>query len=119
MPHLTVRELNALLPLPRESFQILVSLADGDRHGYSILQEVTERTEGRQKLSPSTLYTTIRRLLDQGFIEESAAPSASNDERRRYYRLTGAGREVARAEARRLERLLESARASGLLSVKR
>ena len=119
MPHLTARELHDLLPLPRESFQILVSLAEGDRHGYAILQEVTERTAGRQKLSPSTLYTTIRRLLDQGLIEESAGPATQNDERRRYYRLTGAGREVARAEARRLEQLLYAARAAGLLPVKR
>jgi DNA-binding PadR family transcriptional regulator len=95
-----------------------VSLADRDRHGYAVMQDVLDRTDGKLRFSPSSLYASIRRLLEQGLIEELAErPDASNDdERRRYYRLTRLGREVAKAEARRLERLLGDARATGLLS---
>jgi DNA-binding PadR family transcriptional regulator len=82
------------------------------------MQDVLDRTDGKLRFSPSSLYASIRRLLEQGLIEELAErPDASNDdERRRYYRLTRLGREVAKAEARRLERLLGDARATGLLS---
>jgi DNA-binding PadR family transcriptional regulator len=81
------------------------------------MQDVIERTNGALRLSPSTLYASIKRLLDQGLIEELAErpDPKHDDERRRYYRLTRLGRRVATAEARRLERLLEDARASGLL----
>jgi DNA-binding PadR family transcriptional regulator len=81
------------------------------------MQDVAERTNGKLRLSPSSLYASIRRLLEQGLIEELAErpDPAHDDERRRYYRLTQLGREVARAEARRLDRLLSDARASGLL----
>jgi DNA-binding PadR family transcriptional regulator len=105
------------LPLHRDTFQILVSLADCDRHGYSILLDVAERTNGALRFSPSTLYSSIKRLLTQGLIEESSArPDADqDDERRRYYRLTPLGRSVAKVEARRLERLLADARLTGLL----
>ena len=105
------------LPLNRDTFHILVSLADRDRHGYAVMQDVLDRTDGKLRFSPSSLYASIRRLLEQGLIEELAErPDASNDdERRRYYRLTRLGREVAKAEARRLERLLGDARATGLL----
>jgi DNA-binding PadR family transcriptional regulator len=105
------------LPLPRDTFDVLVSLADGDRHGYAILQDIAERTGGRIRLSPSTLYAVIKRLLESGLIEElSERPDpAHNDERRRYYRLTSFGRRVAQAEAVRLTRLLSDARASGLV----
>lgn len=105
------------LPLSSDTFDVLVSLADGDRHGYAILQEIAERTDGRTRLSPSTLYAVIRRLLESGLIEElSDRPDpALDDERRRYYRLTTLGRRVARAEAARLTRLLADARATGLL----
>lgn len=80
--------------------------------------DVAERTDGAIRLSPSSLYASIRRLLEQGLIEELAErPDPENDdERRRYYRLTKLGRQVAVAEARRLERLLADARATGLLS---
>jgi DNA-binding PadR family transcriptional regulator len=107
----------SFLPLHRDTFHILVSLADRDRHGYAVMQDVLERTGGKLRLSPSSLYASIRRLLDQGLIEELAErpDPAHDDERRRYYRLTRAGRDVAKAEARRLERLLGDARASGLL----
>jgi DNA-binding PadR family transcriptional regulator len=105
------------LPLPRDTFQILVSLADRERHGYSVMLDVAERTRGALRLSPSTLYASIKRLLSQGLIEEVAErpDPRHDDERRRYYRLTKLGRQVAVAEARRLEQLLSDARASGLL----
>jgi DNA-binding PadR family transcriptional regulator len=107
----------SFLPLHRDTFHILVSLADRDRHGYAVMQDVLERTDGALRLSPSSLYASIRRLLEQGLIEELAErpDPANDDERRRYYRLTRIGRAVAAAEARRLERLLRDARATGLL----
>lgn len=109
---------DAFLPLSRDAFDVLVSLADGDRHGYAILQDVAERSGGRVRLSPSTLYAVVRRLLESGLIEESAErpDPEHDDERRRYYTLTALGRQVARAEARRLEQLIADARACGLLS---
>jgi DNA-binding PadR family transcriptional regulator len=105
------------LPLHRDTFHVLVSLADRDRHGYSILLDVAERTGGALRLSPSSLYASIKRLMDQGLIEELAErpDPDEDDERRRYYRLTRLGRKVAEVEARRLERLLSDARAMGLL----
>ena len=107
----------SFLPLPRDTFHILVSLADRDRHGYSVMKDVLERTGGALRLSPSSLYASIRRLLNKDLIEEldDRPDPAQDDERRRYYRLTSLGRAVASAEARRLERLLADARASGLL----
>ncbi len=107
----------SFLPLHRDTFHILVSLGDRDRHGYAVMQDVLERTDGALRLSPSSLYSSIRRLLEQGLIEELAErPDPDNDdERRRYYRLTQLGRGVAMAEARRLDRLLRDARATGLL----
>ena len=92
----------------RDTFHILVALADQDRHGYSIMQEIKERTAGHVRLSPSTLYSAIKRLLEQGLIaelEERPGPE-HDDERRRYYRLTPAGGRAAMAEAAQLEKLL-------------
>lgn len=108
---------DSFLPLHRDTFHILVSLADRDRHGYAVMQDVLERSDGKLRLSPSSLYASIRRLLEQDLIEELAErpDPAHDDERRRYYRLTKLGRDVAKAEARRLERLLGDARATGLL----
>jgi len=105
------------LPLHRDTFHVLVSLADSDRHGYSILLDVAERTSGALRFSPSSLYASIKRLLHQGLIEELAErpDPDEDDERRRYYRLTRLGRKVAEIEARRLEQLLADARATGLL----
>jgi len=105
------------LPLHRDTFHILVSLADRDRHGYSILLDVAERTNGALRFSPSSLYASIKRLLYQGLIEETRErpDPDEDDERRRYYRLTRLGRKVAEVEARRLEQLLADARATGLL----
>jgi DNA-binding PadR family transcriptional regulator len=103
--------------LSRDTFHILVALADGERHGYSIMQEVTARTDGSVRLSPSTLYSAIKRLLHEGLIEELAErpDPEHDDERRRYYRLTKAGRRTAIEEAKHLEKLLADARASGLV----
>jgi DNA-binding PadR family transcriptional regulator len=110
----------AFLPLPTAVFHILVALADRDRHGYSIMQDVAARTDGKVRLSAGTLYSAIRRMLEQGLIDErrdSPDPHGlgRNDERRRYYRLTRLGRDVARAEARRLTDMLTQARATGLI----
>lgn len=105
----------SLLPLPAATFHILMALAAGEKHGYAIIQDVAERTGGALKLSAGTLYRSIARMLDQGLILESAERPApeEDDERRRYYRLTAAGEAAARAEARRLEQLLDLARRSG------
>jgi DNA-binding PadR family transcriptional regulator len=109
-------EVTALLPLPLATFHILLALAEGDRHGYAIIQDVAVRTGGELKLSAGTLYRSIQRMLDDGLIEERRErPARDDDERRRYYRLTAFGRAVARAEARRLDQLLKLARASGLV----
>ncbi len=104
------------LPLSTASFYILVALADADRHGYSILCDIAERTAGKVRVNPGTLYTTIKRLLGDGLIlelDERPDPEA-DDERRRYYRITPLGRRVVRAEAARLEQLVAMARKVGL-----
>jgi DNA-binding PadR family transcriptional regulator len=104
-----------LLPLPPVTFHILLALADEDRHGYAIIQNVAARTGGEFKLSAGTLYRSIQRMFEQGLIIETGARPApeEDDERRRYYRITNFGVEVARAEARRLAQLVKFARASG------
>jgi DNA-binding PadR family transcriptional regulator len=109
-------DVDDLLPLPPVTFHVLVSLAERPRHGYSILQEVAERTDNQVKLHAGTLYATIKRLLSEGLIKElSRRPAGeSEDERRRYYELTPFGRRVAIAEANRLTALVRQARASGL-----
>jgi DNA-binding PadR family transcriptional regulator len=108
---------DAHLPLAPAAFHILVALADDDRHGYAIIQEVATRTGGRVTLSAGTLYRSIQRLLEQGLILETSERPAPelDDQRRRYYRLTPRGRAVARAEARRLEQLVKLARAHGIV----
>ena len=107
----------SLLPLPPAAFHILVSLADRDRHGYSIMQEVADRSGGEVKLHAGTLYATLKKLLVDGLIREldERPDDDSDDRRRRYYRLTTFGRDTAEAEARRLAELVRQARASGLL----
>jgi DNA-binding PadR family transcriptional regulator len=107
----------SLLPLPTAVFHILIALADRDRHGYSVMQDVAARTGGKVQLSAGTLYSSIRRMLEQGLIEELAeSPDpSSSDERRRYYRLTRFGRRVAAAEVERLTALVRQARATGLV----
>jgi DNA-binding PadR family transcriptional regulator len=108
-------EVEHLLPLPEATFHILMAVAEDDRHGYAIIQDVATRTGGMLKLSPGTLYRSIQRMLEQGLIHETRERPAPelDDERRRYYRITSFGKAVARAEARRLAQLVKLARASG------
>jgi DNA-binding PadR family transcriptional regulator len=107
----------SFLPLPPAVFHILVAVADRERHGYAIMQDVAARTDGALKLSPGTLYGTIKRLLEDGLIQElDERPDPEHDDtRRRYYRITSFGRRVAIAESARLAKLLGQARASGLV----
>ena len=103
----------ALLPLPPVTFHILAALADGERHGYAIIQDVAERTGGQLKIQAGTLYRSIQRMLEQGLVVESR--EREDDERRRFYRLTPFGRAVAQAEARRLAQMVKLARAAGFV----
>jgi DNA-binding PadR family transcriptional regulator len=107
----------AFLPLPTSEFQILLALADRERHGYAIMREVDHHSRGAIRLGPGTLYGSIKRMLAAGLIEESdERPAAErDDERRRYYRITALGKRAATAEARRMERLVTAARAKRLL----
>jgi DNA-binding PadR family transcriptional regulator len=109
-------EAAALLPLSLADFHILVALADGELHGYAILQDVAGRTGGAVRLETGTLYRSIHRLLEKGLVVESSErPDPSlDDERRRYYRITPLGAAVVRAEAARLASLVDLARAKGL-----
>jgi DNA-binding PadR family transcriptional regulator len=109
--------IEALLPLPPATFHILLALVDQERHGYAIIQDVEERTDGELRLSAGTLYRSIARMVEQGLIAEVLKRPAArlDDERRRYYRITPLGEEVARAEARRLSELVRLARASGFV----
>jgi DNA-binding PadR family transcriptional regulator len=106
---------SSYLPLPPATFHILLALASEDRHGYAIIQDVELRTGGELKLSAGTLYRSIQRMLEQGMVVETRERPApeEDDERRRYYRITKFGEEVARAEARRLTQLVKFARESG------
>lgn len=104
-------DVDEMLPLPTAAFHILLALSAGDGHGYGIIQRVRAHTGGAFRLSPGTLYRTIQRLLEQGFIEEPRKPSGPRDDpRRRYYRITPSGIAVARAETRRLTQLVRLAR---------
>src|SRR5438067_7666783 len=98
------REAEAFLPLPSATLHILLALAEDDRHGYAIIQDVAARTGGELKLSAGTLYRSIQRMLEQGLLVETRdrPDPEEDDERRRYYRITPLGGAVARAEARRL-----------------
>lgn len=106
-----------LLPLTPAVFHILLALAGGERHGYGIMQEIAATTEGQMRIGPGTLYRSIKQMMAQRLIEESSVrpDPALDDERRRYYRLTAFGSEVARAEAERLARLVQAARDRQLL----
>jgi DNA-binding PadR family transcriptional regulator len=113
----SVHDVERFLPLTPVVFEILIALAAGDQHGYSVMQEVERRSEGRIVLHPGTLYRALGRLLDTGFIEELDERPAPDldDQRRRYYRLTPLGQAVARAEAERLASQVSAARARRLL----
>jgi DNA-binding PadR family transcriptional regulator len=104
---------DSLLPLKTNWFHVLLCLAEHEQHGYGIMQEVLERTSGKVRLWPATLYGSLRRLLEEDLIEECERRSGrdADDLRRRYYRLTAFGRRVLAAEIVRLEDLLKAARA--------
>jgi DNA-binding PadR family transcriptional regulator len=106
-------EIDQVLPLTPTVFHILLALADQERHGYGIMQEVMMMTQNRVRMGPGTLYGSIKRMLKANLIEESdeRPDPALDDERRRYYRLTGFGRQVLAAEARRLSTLVDVAQA--------
>jgi DNA-binding PadR family transcriptional regulator len=106
-----------LNPLPSAAFHIMLSLADNDLHGYEIMRRVEAQTDGRTRMGPGTLYSSIQALLDAGFIADVASrrDEGPNDARRRYYHLTAAGRKAARDEAERLADVLRVARAKKIL----
>jgi DNA-binding PadR family transcriptional regulator len=116
MPRAVECDPESFLPLPPAFFHILVAVADRERHGYAIMQDVAARTGQKLKMSPGTLYGSIKRMLQDGLIEELAErPDPAHDDiRRRYYRITRFGRAVAMAESKRLAKLLGQARATGL-----
>jgi DNA-binding PadR family transcriptional regulator len=103
-------------PLTAAVFQILLALAEGEMHGYAVMQEVEKQSAGRVRLGPGTLYGSFDRMLAAGLIEECAGPrkKEDNDPRRRYYRLTSGGREALKAEAERLRTAVEGARRKGV-----
>lgn len=107
----------SLLPLTPAFFHVMLALADGELHGYAIMQEVARHSEGRIKMGPGTLYGTIKRLLEARLIEESdqRPDPQMDDERRRYYRLSGLGERVVRAEARRYAELAVVAQGKKLI----
>ena len=104
-------------PLPSTAFHILLALAGGEKHGYGIMREVADDTGNRVRLGPGTLYGSIQTLLDAGYVEEIGERAAATavDERRRYYRLSGAGRAAMKAEAERLADLLRLAKSKKVL----
>lgn len=110
-------DIEEALPLTPAAFHILLALADGERHGYAIMQQVAQDTDGRMKMGPGTLYGTIKRLLEAQLIEETdERPDPElDDERRRYYRLTGVGQQVVRAEAQRYAAMAAVARGKKLI----
>jgi DNA-binding PadR family transcriptional regulator len=108
----------AFLPLTPLAFQVMLALADSERHGYGIIREVEERTDGLIRLRTGTLYTLLQRLLDEDLIGTSTArpDPEEDDERRKYYKLTALGRDVLSAEARRLESLIAEARRKQIIT---
>jgi DNA-binding PadR family transcriptional regulator len=104
-----------MVPLTSAVMHVLLSLAGGDRHGYGIIKDVLQQTDNRLRLGPGTVYGTLQRLMQAGWVEEVAPPADETDARRRYYRLTRAGRDAVKAEAERLEGLVRTARAHRIL----
>ncbi|HEU5347192.1 MAG TPA: PadR family transcriptional regulator [Ktedonobacterales bacterium] len=117
MAHEDWRNPEALLPLTPAVFHILLALADGEKHGYAIMQEVRAHTSGTVRMGPGTLYGSIQRMLKDGLIVEirERTDPAPGEERRRYYRLTGFGQRVLQAEAHRLEQLVQVAQSKHIL----
>ena len=110
----------SFLPLPAATFQILLALVGEERHGYAIMKEVDERTDGTVRLGPGTLYGTLKRLLEAGLVNEAGErpDEDSGDERRRYYRITKLGIAVARAEAKRMDAMVRAARRKKLIGLR-
>ena len=106
-------------PLTAAMFNVLLALSDGEKHGYAILKDVETQTNGEVQLSTGTLYGIIKRLVNDGWIVEAnrRPPASEDDQRRRYYRLTPEGRQVAVAEAQRMEKLIARARAKRLIGL--
>lgn len=111
---MTDPEAAAMLPLTPAVFHILLSLAEGERHGYAVMQDVESRTNGTVRMGPGTLYGSIKRMVASGLIE-SAGERQEDGERRRFYTLTALGRAVLRAEAERLRDLVAAAQAARVL----
>ena len=111
-------ELRGLVPMTPAVFFIMLALADGKKHGYAIMQEVSSLSDSKFRMGPGTLYTTIQRLLELSLIEERGEPSRTSgqDHRRRYYRLTASGRGLLEFEVRRLESVVRTARQKKLVS---
>ena len=115
----TLRTPEELLPLTPAVFNILLALADGEKHGYGIMLEVETNTNGQVLMGPGTLYGSIKRMLQAGLIEESderVDPETDDPRRRSYYRLTGLGRRTLRMEAERLASQVQLARAKNILA---
>ena len=106
------QQVEEFLPLPASVMHVVVALADGEKHGYAILRDVAELSDGAVRMGSGTLYGSIKRMLDQGLIEETEErpDPALDDQRRRYYRLTELGQRVGAAEHRRLTALVDAAR---------
>lgn len=116
----TPKDPSTFIPLKPSTYSVLLALADGELHGYAIMQAVGEMTAGREAILPGTLYAALARMVDEGLIEErDGAEEASGGPRRRYYRRTRLGKAVARAESERLHALLDIARAQKILSGRR
>lgn len=114
---MTTRDPRDLLPLNTSVFRILLALGHDRMHGYAIMQTIEDKTGGREKLLPGTLYQSIARMVDEGLVEEIAPPKhvSSGGPQRRYYRRTSFGTQVARAESERMKALLDVAVADGIL----
>ncbi len=106
----SAKDPGAVLPLGTSAFQILLSLAEGERHGYSVAKAIEAATKGATRLRPGSLYRLLKQMAEDGWIVES-----ESDDRRRYYRLTAWGRKIAQTEAQRLHELVRRAQAARLL----
>ena len=123
MSHMTEKvthDVDSFLPLSAPVYHVLVTLGDGEKHGYAMMQEIAERTEGQVELLPGTLYSTIKRMLADRLIESCAPPEGEGtvDDRRRYYGITRLGKKVAGAETERLAMLVRLARQKGFASAR-